>query len=137
MSNDHLKNLITDHCAAMLAQVDNPNVKLECLSSTHWVVPGVSGLANEVGTLARTWHRLAPATRLVPLDQSDFLGDRRVTHVRPKGNRGSYLVMITHEDHISIAAHGIASFKSLLSDEWQCSRDNGATWQACSKEAKP
>lgn len=130
----HLCALIDQHCAAMKAQVVDERVKLEFMDgSGKWIAADNWFLTyNEHGATAKRWARLAPVPRLIPLDQSDFVGVNRVTHLRRVSvPRRICAVTQIHDDQVTSDGLPWLTFGGM--DGWECSRDNGATWGPCSK----
>lgn len=131
--------LIDGHCAAMKARVEKSDVPLEHFNQGVWTQCNEPNhfLYDELGTVIHYWHRLAPAPKLVSLDQSDFLGPNRVTHLRQINNPTSVAVVIGCNDNWAMIRNGDPSYKMMF-NHYECSRDNGApgSWGPCSKEAK-
>lgn len=136
-ATDKLKALIIGHGEAMIEQLNNPNVKLEHLVCGEWIpTPSHSPpLSDGTGPNCKKWTRLAPAPRMVDLDQSDFLGDGRVTHVRAGGCDDIVFAMTAvYRDHV--IAGSVAKTYRTLKESYECSRDNGATFGPCSRPEK-
>lgn len=135
LEQQRLCNLIEGHCAAMIAQVMDPGVTLEYLSVYEWKrVQGGLNLFSQNGPCDRVWYRVPKAPRLIQLDQSDFLGVNRVTHLRSKGCTGAWAVIFCDEHGIYLHNQIWVAYNSMQQRE--CSRDFGSTWGPCSKESK-
>jgi hypothetical protein len=127
---DDLIKLIRGHAAAMEAQVENPDVPLEYLIDGQWFpLLGRNRLFDNEGVGMWAWHRLAPAPKMVPLDQSDFLGEGRITHLR--------LGVAVFNSFVTTPASVVTGPHYMPYDhfcaKWECSRDGGETWGPCSK----
>lgn len=121
-----LCDLIDGHCAAMKAQVLDPSVKIEwSYSGSEWLPRKGSIISPE-----KCWARLAPIPRLIPLDQSDFLGDRRITHIR-YGNL-SCLVSATSDTTVFFFDYSFP-YDFIKNEGLECSRDWGKSFGPCSK----
>lgn len=134
---DKLKELIDGHHAAMRFLVEHPDARLEMLVDGVWTLAITRSLCGDKYVHSRPYHRLAPTPRLVPLDQSDFLGEGRVTHLRRGGS--TYNSFSTWRDGLcfgdAIASWERYDYATLLRTGVECSRDHGATFSACSKPA--
>lgn len=128
-----LCDLIDGHCAAMKAQVKNRDVMVEVLFNSDWI-RSERILSFAIGPADVRWHRLAPAPKIVPLDQGDFLGEGRVTHLR---KTPFDIRLVCNVDLDGVAWLG-GFLRYIEMAGWECSRDNGApgSWWPCSKEAK-
>lgn len=123
-----LCDMIDGHAAAMKAQALDPSVKIEwSYSGSEWLPRKGSIISPE-----KCWARLAPVPRLVPLDQSDFLGPNRVTHLRCTANR-TKICAVTQINNNQITGDGLPWLYYDDMAGYECSRDNGATWGPCSK----
>lgn len=124
-----LCSLIDGHCEAMKAQVVDSQVKMQYLENGHWLESSVR-LSDAKGDRGQVWHRLAPVPRLIPLDQSDFLGERRVTHIR----YGNLVCLVSATSDTTVCFFDYSfPYESIKREGLECSRDGGASFGPCSK----
>lgn len=125
---------------AMIAWSKDPSVTLQALLEGVWTDCPTPSCSNDAFTVNECrWsrpRRIKPAKRTAPLDQSDFIGPNRVTHVR-QGEQSMCAVL-------SVCSHCIwcvwfgggftLSFQDMKG--YQISRDNGLTWGPAEKEVE-